>query len=197
MFLRVMNKIQKATGIFGKIMRVLVDQGLNRKGPFHVTSGQVLGVRDGLNYSLWKGVLLKAAIGAGTSLAGNVPQAAADQLEAMTASIPSAGSTDGSIAVDLDELDGLQSALEGLKGQADPIHSQSAETMAEEMAWGVPGAIELEGHYMSTAEGLDDAVSEIVAAFDGHAMRIGACRDDYAACDQEQAEALNKLLSEF
>lgn len=196
MFLRVMSKIQKATGIFGKILRVLVDQGLNRKGAFHVTSGQIFGVRDGLNYALWKGVLIKAGIGAGASLAGNAPQAAMDMFSSATSSGGSGGGGGGgAIRVDLDELDALKGALEGLKGQASPIQSQASETMAEETSWGVPGWVGLEGHYSSTAEGLSEAIGEIVAAFDGQAMRIGACRDDHAACDEEQASALNKLLA--
>ncbi|SDE21299.1 hypothetical protein [Glycomyces harbinensis] len=198
MFLRVMNKIKTTTGIFGKILRVLVDQGLNRKGAFHVTPGQIFGLRDGMSYALWKGVLVKAAVGAGGSLAGNATQAATDQFNSMTAGPASGGGgAGGAINVDLDELSGLQSALQGLAGQAGPIRSQASETMAEEMSWGIPGWVGLEGHYTSTAEGLDEAIGEIVSAFEGQAMVIGECRDDHAAADQEAADALNKLLSEF
>ncbi len=49
----------------------------------------------------------------------------------------------------------------------------------------------------TTAEGLEEAIGEISAAFDGSSMRIGACREDYASCDEEQADALNKLLIEL
>jgi hypothetical protein len=197
MFLRAMNKIKTATGIFGKILRVLVDQGLNRKGAFHVSPGQIFGLRDGMSYALWKGVLVKAAIGAGTSLAANAPQAAADLYGSVTAGGSGGGGGGGAINVDLDELDGLQSALQGLAGQAGPIQSQASETMAEEATWGVPGWVGLEGHYVSTAEGLDEAIGEIVSAFEGQAMLIGECRNDHAAADREAADALNRLLSEF
>jgi hypothetical protein len=197
MFLKVMDKVKKTTGIFGKILTVLVDQGLNRKGAFHVTPGQIFGLRDGASYALWKGVLVKAGLGAGMSLLGNAPQAATDMYGSMTAGGSSGGGGGGAVNVDLAELDGLQSALQDLAGQAGPIQSQASETMAEEMAWGVPGWVGLEGHYTSTAEGLDEAIGEIVSAFEGQAMLIGACRDDHAAADQEAADALNKLLSEF
>ncbi|MFG3342537.1 hypothetical protein [Glycomyces sp. NPDC048151] len=199
MFLRAMNKVKHATGIFGKILRVFFDQALNRKGPFHVTAGQPFGIRDSLNYSLWKGVLIKAGIGGGVSLMGNASQAIGDFFDSPAAPTGGGGGggSTGAVAVDLDELDGLQSALQGLKGQAEGISSQAGEVLAEEMTWGVPGWVGLDGHYSSTAEGLQEAIGEIGAAFDGHAMRIGDCRSDYAACDEEQADALNKLMSEL
>jgi hypothetical protein len=200
MFLRVMDKFQKATGIFGRITNVLVTQGLNRKGAFHTTAGQIFGVREGLNYALWKGVLLKAGIGGGLSLLGNAGDAAQNALGMVTGpSGGGGGGTGGSggIVVDLDELDGLQSELDGMKGQAEPIHAKASETMAEEMTWGVPGMIGLEGHYMSTCEGLDDAVGEIVSAFEGQTMLIGETRTAHEQADAEAATALNKLLSEL
>ncbi len=199
MFLRVMRKFESATGIFGKIMNVLVTQGLNRKGPFHTRAGQIFGVRDGADYTLWKGVLLKAGIGGGLSLTGNVGDAATNLIGMVTG--PSGGggggAGGGAINVDLDELDSLQSELDGMRGQAEPIHAKASETMAEEMTWGVPGMLGLEGHYTSTCEGLDEAIGEIVSAFEGQAMRIGECRADHEAADAEAADALNKLLSEF
>jgi len=199
MFLRVMNKFQKATGIFGKIANVLVTQGLNRKGAFHTTAGQIFGVRDGLNYALWKGVLVKAGIGGGMSLLGNATDAVSNVAGMITGPSggPGGGGSGGGITVDLDELDSLQSELDGMKGQAEPIRSKAADTIAEEMTWGLPGLLGLEGHYTSTCEGLDDAIGEIVSAFEGQAMRIGECRADHEACDAEQAEALSKLLSEL
>ncbi|GAA2140276.1 hypothetical protein [Glycomyces algeriensis] len=177
---RAIDKFAKAGKIFAKIAPLL--------SKFFLPAGK----------PLWKAVLMRGLITGGITAGLGAATTGMQQLSGgsggQSASV-SAGSPVG-LTVDLDELDALASALEGLSGNGESINSVASGAASEEMTWGLTGLF-FASSYQGSCEEAVASTGQLSGSLNGHGQILRDCKAAYCSSDEVAAAEFEAKYNEL